>query len=53
MTKKGLGIAAILLAGEWSSRAFLRYVDVNQLEEGEFLEATLAQSGDEAEPDAV
>ena len=47
MARLGRGLAEILLAGEWSSRAFLRYVDVNQLEEGEFLEVTLAQSDDE------
>ena len=47
MARLGRGLAEILLAGEWSSRAFLRYVDVNQLEEGEFLEVTLAQSDEE------
>jgi len=47
VAKRGLSLMQILLAGEWSSRACLRYVDANQIEEGEFLEASLAQSDEE------
>ena len=47
--KAGQALGEILLAGEWVSRAFVQYVDINQIEKGKFLEVALEQSGDEAE----
>ena len=51
--ERGGNLAEILSAGEWSSPAFLSYLDVNRLEQGAVLEAHLAESDSGSEHEAA
>ena len=48
LQQRGGTLREILQAGEWSSPAFLSYLDMTQLELGAVVEAHLAESEDEA-----
>ena len=49
MAQEGHNIAENLAAGEWRSKAFLRYCDVDSVDPNELLTATLDHSDDEGE----
>ena len=44
LAKLGRSLGEILLAGEWRTRAFLSYTDLNQLDEFEFMAMTIDES---------
>ena len=44
---KGAGLAEILVAGQWSSPAFLKYLGVQALEASAVLEAHMDESSDD------
>jgi hypothetical protein len=55
LRKGGASLYEILSAGEWSSRAWLRYLDLQELETGVVLEAHVDESssggGDQVQDD--
>ena len=48
MAAAGESLGGILLAGEWTSAAFLRYCMENETDHCRFMSATIDGSGDEA-----
>ena len=53
MAKEGSTIADILMAGEWRSRAFLRYCDIDAVDPNELLTTTLDNSDGEDVASAI
>ena len=53
MAKEGSTIADILMAGEWRSRAFLRYCDIDAVDANELLTTTLDNSDEEDVASAI
>ena len=53
MAKEGSTIAEILMAGEWRSRAFLRYCDIDAVDPNELLTTTLDNSDEEDVASAI
>ena len=49
MAAAGESLGAILLAGDWTSAAFLRYCMENEIDHCRFMSATIDGSGDEAD----
>lgn len=47
LAESGSSLAEILRAGEWSSPAFLHYLNVDELEDGAVIEAHLAESSED------
>ena len=47
LVTKGARLATILAAGQWSSPAFMMYLDMNKLETSAVVEAHLEESDDE------
>ena len=47
MALSGFAVAAILAAGEWRSRAWLRYVDLNQVEQSVLLHKAFDEDAEE------
>ena len=41
MAKEGFNLGQILIAGEWASRSFLRYVDLEKINQANYLGVTI------------